>query len=252
LALPTTITIISFAVTSTASSSRYKTSIATSGRASSRKSFQRDIPLAAAWHSSQPSPVTGAHLVDQQLREANAAGLTIDRIYQEGEVLSYARGVIQQYPSAKSTCGPLVRTVKVDALPPGGPVQLHAMAALSTQMVQLSYNGEAQLAYAVPAGSCNNIRYRAPTTDQDEVLIASTAGRPSLLASARNRLRGGNQLAGSYPFEGQPDGSTARSEIRKIVTASGKRTRSLGPAPSYEVVAHVGGVPAFEPLPRAE
>jgi len=170
-----------------------------------------------------PSPVTGAQLVDQGLRRTNAAGLTIDRIYQEGEVLSYARGLIQQYPLAKSVCDPLVRTVKVDALPPGGPVQLHAMAGLSTQMVQLSYNGQTQLAYAAPPSGCKNLRYRTPDTDQDQEVIANVGWQQTpLLASTRNGLRRGNQPTYSYLFEPQRGVTTKRSNVRKIVGQAGR------------------------------
>ncbi|ERF83986.1 DUF2974 domain-containing protein [Bradyrhizobium viridifuturi] len=180
-----------------------------------------------------PSPVTGAHLVDQSLRESNADGLTIDRIYQEGEVLSYVRSAAQQYPSAKSKCNPYVRTVKVDALPPGSPIQLHGMTGMSTQLVQLSYNGETQLAYEAPPGGCRDIRYRAPATDQDEVLVSSVSQRQTLLAAVRKKLRGGSQLAGSSSLGRQ-------------------WTQALQRANSREVFAQVGGAVAFEPLQRAE
>ncbi|TWB96145.1 lipase (class 3) [Bradyrhizobium macuxiense] len=199
-----------------------------------------------------PSPVTGAHLVSQSLRESNAAGLTIDRIYQEGEVLSYVRTAVQQYPSAKSTCNPYVRTVKVDALPPGSAIQLHGMTGMSTQLVRLSYNGETPLAYEAPPGGCKDIRYRAPVTDQDEVLASSVSQRQTLLAAVRKKLRGGSELAGSSSLGRPYDGSTAELAIRGAPAASGKRTRASQRADSREVFAQVGGALAFEPLQRAE
>ncbi|GKQ51560.1 hypothetical protein [Bradyrhizobium sp. Ce-3] len=209
-------------------------------------------PRIAKVFAFDPSPVTGAHLVSQSLRDANAAGLTIDRVYQEGEVLSYVRSAAQQYPSTKSTCDPYVRTVKVDALPPGSPIQLHGMAGLSTQLVQLSYNGDTQLAYQAPPGGCKGIRYRAPVTDQDEVLVSSNSQRQTLLASVRKRQRGGSQLAGSGALGGPNNNSTAEFAIQGTAVASGKRTRALQRLHSREVFAQIGGVPAFEPLPRAQ
>ena len=104
-----------------------------------------------------PSPVTGAHLVDKQLLKANAVGLVIDRIYQEGEVLSYARGLIQEYPSPKSGCNPFVRTVKFDAIPSRSAVGLHGMSPLAARMVEASYDDDTPLNYhtpAVPVGLC--------------------------------------------------------------------------------------------------
>jgi len=65
-----------------------------------------DRPRIAKVFAFDPSPVTGARLVDDRLRSANAQGLTIDRLYQEGEVLSYARSAVEEYPSAKSACNP--------------------------------------------------------------------------------------------------------------------------------------------------
>jgi hypothetical protein len=131
-----------------------------------------------------PSPVTGAHLVEKQLLKANAEGLTIDRIYQEGEVLSYARGLVEEYPSSKSGCNPVVRTVKVDAVSSGSAVGLHGMNPLAVQMVELSYNVDMPLAYQTPPSPPNcNVRYRSPK-DENGVVVASIGGRA---ASARAR-----------------------------------------------------------------
>ena len=104
---------------------------------------------------------------------------------------------------------------------------------MSTQLVQLSYNGETQLAYEAPPGGCRDIRYRAPATDQDEVLVSSVSQRQTLLAAVRKKLRGGSQLAGSSSLGRQ-------------------WTQALQRANSREVFAQVGGAVAFEPLQRAE
>lgn len=134
-----------------------------------------------------PSPVTGAHLVDKQVLNTNAAGLTIDRIYQEGEVLSYARNVIQEFPSAGSVCRPYVRTVKVDAVSGSGAVGLHGMNPLAVQIVGLSYDGDMPQTYLAPPSPGQKVcglRYQPPATDGNGTVVAGVGSR---IASARAR-----------------------------------------------------------------
>jgi pimeloyl-ACP methyl ester carboxylesterase len=106
-----------------------------------------------------PSPVTGADLVDQKTLDANSKGLIIDRFYQYGEVLSAPRKLVQGYPPANNPCDPLVRTVHFDALK-GGPVELHGMAPLAAHLVQLSYQGGDT--HVKPHSSSCDTRYDHP------------------------------------------------------------------------------------------
>jgi pimeloyl-ACP methyl ester carboxylesterase len=85
-----------------------------------------------------PSPVTGANLVDQQTLAENSKGLEIDRIFQEGEILQPAREWLQAYPPSKHPCDPRVRKVTVDAWRGGG-VDRHGIGKLAAALVDLSY-----------------------------------------------------------------------------------------------------------------
>jgi pimeloyl-ACP methyl ester carboxylesterase len=82
-----------------------------------------------------PSPETGADLVDRKTLDANRMGLTIDRIRQIGEPLSFT-GIAQGFPPSNNACDPLVRTVRVDAFM-GTTLQLHGMAPLAAQFMEL-------------------------------------------------------------------------------------------------------------------
>jgi hypothetical protein len=180
-----------------------------------------------------PSPVTGAHLVDKQLLQANAEGLTIDRIYQLGEVLSYARGVIQEYPSSKPGCDPFVRTVKFDAVSSGSAVGLHGINPLAIQMVQASYDGDLQLPYHTPPspGCRIPIRYQPPATDEDGTVIASVGARRARQVSVNNYGGYADQLGASYPLAEQQSNSATkltRGKIHRVpIMSDGRRSKKL-------------------------
>jgi hypothetical protein len=182
-------------------------------------------PRIAKVFAFDPSPVTGARLVDKGTRLTNAHDLEIDRIYQSGEVLAGLRRYYEQFPASSSPCKPLVRTVVFDALQPGGAVVVHNMAGLAGQAVQLSYNDDRQLAFAVPQGTNCRTRYRPPASDEDErrapeggpevayapngvVLRTARAARHGL-ASRYARI---NSYGATYPARAAygSDGSDAR------------------------------------------
>jgi hypothetical protein len=123
------------------------------------------------------SPVTAAGLIDRNVRDYNAQGLEIDRIYQPGEVLSkYLTPVAWlQYPRASSTCGPLVRTVRVDAVEGASSIDLHDMKGLAANIVQLSYINQTQLPYDPISSTGCSTRYVAPTDDNMPVPSISPA-----------------------------------------------------------------------------
>lgn len=187
-----------------------------------------------------PSPVTGAHLVDKQLLNTNAAGLTIDRIYQEGEVLSYARNFIQEFPPAGSACRPYVRTVKVDAVSGSGAVGLHGMNPLAVQIVGLSYDGDMPQTYLAPPSPGQQVcglRYRPPATDGNGTVVAGVATR---IASARARRalyassasgQGENPDRFSPSFGAQQsDPATELKEVtthRAEIVSDGRRSKKL-------------------------
>ncbi len=81
-----------------------------------------------------PSFVTGFY--DKHILNApqNAKGLTTDRIYEHGEILSYPRLLMRHlYPPAP--CDPLIRHVRVQAADNGSPVRQHSMSLLAGHML---------------------------------------------------------------------------------------------------------------------
>jgi hypothetical protein len=129
-----------------------------------------------------PSPVTGAKLLDEKLREQNAESLEIDRIYQSAEVLAWVRPFVQQFPAASSRC---VRTVPFDVSQPIGVIGLHSMNGLARGIVRASYDpvtGQ-QRPFAAPGPTGCPRRYEPPSTDQDDY----EAPAPGQLISSRTR-----------------------------------------------------------------
>jgi len=194
-----------------------------------------------------PSPVTGAHLVNKTLLTENVQGLVIDRVYETGEVLSYARAAVQEYPQARSRCNPQVRTVEVKAAR-GSAIGLHGIELLATNLTDLTYNEGNSLGYRAPVtlvGGCGVI-YRP---DADEQLIAR-GGNQRDAGLRRVYARSGGRLVAT---------NRANPALRAGVTQAGFRqpqgepgTRmAAGPAVNAFALA-AGGVPSFTPLPRAE
>jgi pimeloyl-ACP methyl ester carboxylesterase len=85
-----------------------------------------------------PSPWTGAGLVAKEMRAKSSERLSIDRIYQTGELLSFPRDLVQSYPPAGSPCDPFVRTVRFDAIQ-GTLLQLHGIEPMAATLVHMSY-----------------------------------------------------------------------------------------------------------------
>jgi Lipase (class 3) len=193
-----------------------------------------------------PSPVTGAHLVDKTLLTENAKRLVIDRIYESGEILSYARGAIQEYPQARSRCNPQVRTVEVKAAR-GSAIGLHGIELLATNLADLTYNEGDPLGYHAPAtmvGNCDII-YRP---DTDEEMIARS-GRQRFGALRRVYARGAGRVVASYPADSVRPAAVARLSSRKLSGPGPGGT--VGTASDAFAVA-AGGPFGFAPLPRAK
>jgi Lipase (class 3) len=206
-------------------------------------------PQIAKVFAFDPSPVTGAHLVDKQLRDDNARGLTVDRVYESGEILSYARDIVQQYPPATSRCDPLVRTVEVKAAR-GTAVGLHGIPLLATNLVDLSYSDGDPTTYRTPDTQVNGCKVRYLPPD-DEELIAAGAPRQRAVSVARSYGRNATRLAGSYSGNAQRYGSIAKPGMRKLSMMSDARVDRIAGLNAYALAAREG-TPAFTPLPRAE
>jgi hypothetical protein len=175
------------------------------------------------------------------LLTANAEGLTIDRIYQEGEVLERPRNLIQEYPSAKPGCDPFVRTVKIDAVTARTAVGLHGMAPLAERMVDLSYEHDKRRDYYTPPSpACKiKLRYAPPGTDVDGtvvagvgVRIASARARRALYASPADRFgEYQDRFSSSFPFGvQQSDPATELKGVkihRVAIVSGGRRSKKL-------------------------
>lgn len=193
-----------------------------------------------------PSPVTGAHLIDKDVLRANVQGLTIDRIAQYGEVLSYPRRLIEEYPPAGSSCNPVVRTVNVDAVR-GGAVDLHMMNPLATRIVELTYDRGRQVTYGEPDAPAN-----CNATDRDAV--ASAGGQRKFAASRPNYAGYADQLGASYPDmrENAEVAKSAKGTQRTAMAARGHGSRRAGAVNSDKQVARFESAMAFSPLTPAQ
>jgi hypothetical protein len=195
-----------------------------------------------------PSPVTGAHLIDKNVLRANVQGLTIDRIAQYGEVLSYPRRLVEEYPPAGSPCNPVVRTVNVDAVR-GGAVDLHMINPLAARIVDLTYDRGRQVSYGEPDAPAGcNVR-----DNSDEV--ASAGGQRRLVAFKPNYGGYADQLGASYP-DVQQDVKVAKLPAarmqRMAMVARGQGSKRTGAINAYKQVAQFESAPSFVQLVPAQ
>jgi Lipase (class 3) len=128
-----------------------------------------------------PSPVTALDLIDPKIASANRAGLTIDRIYQKGEILSVYSTTYLKPETPPTSCNPLVRQVEFDAFAPEPPksrlrrfvhrtapsvyrvfssADLHQIMPLASRLVAWSYDETGrrlreQVSLPPPSRGCN-------------------------------------------------------------------------------------------------
>jgi pimeloyl-ACP methyl ester carboxylesterase len=158
-----------------------------------------DLPRVAKVFAFDPSPVTGADLLDRRTMLENAKGLEIDRVFQNGEVLSYFRKYVQQFPTSSSHCDPFVRTVEFGLFQKAGAIDLHSINGFARELIALADK------YEVPPGAKDcPTRYRAPTIDEHEPdlapagAVARAGGRSAgVVLAAVNRIRRMNAYAQS-------------------------------------------------------
>jgi hypothetical protein len=84
-----------------------------------------------------PSPVTAYFSVDAALRVKNKRNRIIYRIYQQGEILEYARWVMKRLWPLKSQ-HPRIVEVRFNLLPQGDPIARHSMKELACQLYRTS------------------------------------------------------------------------------------------------------------------
>lgn len=134
------------------------------------------------------SPISGVNLItDKELLNANATGLTIDRVNQQGEALSFNFFKSRRQTRA-TVCDPLIRGVEFNASAGGSGVPLlsaferHEIGPFASRLVDLSYRDADPAAVPlkpklppVGRGACGDMRYQEEP-DQQAPLVASIGG----------------------------------------------------------------------------
>ena len=95
---------------------------------------KQSIPRVSRVYAFDPSPVTGWFSVPKELREHNAEGLVIDRIFEHGEILAYIR-LIQSYVMPPSAKNPAVREIRYNFIRTLNPIRSHSMYQLACDLM---------------------------------------------------------------------------------------------------------------------
>jgi hypothetical protein len=82
-----------------------------------------------------PSPVTGWYSVPRELRQINARGLHIDRIFEHGEILSYVR-LILRYLNPPQEKDPSIREIRYNFVPSINPFSSHSMRLIACELIR--------------------------------------------------------------------------------------------------------------------
>ncbi|MFJ3485409.1 hypothetical protein ACIPL1_18760 [Pseudomonas sp. NPDC090202] len=94
-----------------------------------------------------PSPVTGYYSVDADIRKENVKGLSIDRIYERGEILALLRSFTSLFVKP-SSIDPTIRGVRYSLLSGGTAVANHSMHNFACAIQKVSGEGVAELEQA--------------------------------------------------------------------------------------------------------
>jgi hypothetical protein len=91
------------------------------------------VPRVKEVYAFDPSPVTGYFSVSRRLRNANKRGLSIDRIYERGEILALVRSLISLVyrPSRRD---PAIGGVRYSLFHGWNPIADHSMAQLANKI----------------------------------------------------------------------------------------------------------------------
>jgi hypothetical protein len=80
-----------------------------------------------------PSPVTGYYSVEKAIREHNRKTLSIDRIYERGEILAIVRSLTSVVVMPSET-SPTIRGVRFSLFYPANPIAGHSMSELACRL----------------------------------------------------------------------------------------------------------------------
>jgi Lipase (class 3) len=102
------------------------------------------MPRVSAVYAFDPSPVTGWYSVPRELREVNARGLHIDRVFEHGEILSYIRLLIR-YLNPPQERDPAIREIRYNFVPSFNPFSSHSMRLIACELIRANGQSPAPL-----------------------------------------------------------------------------------------------------------
>ena len=100
------------------------------------------LPRVSNVYGFDPSPVTGWFSVDSELRNMNAKGLKIDRIFEHGEILAYVR-LIMSYVNPPTANDPAIREIRYNFVDSFNPFSSHSMRLIACALIDGS--GQAKI-----------------------------------------------------------------------------------------------------------
>ena len=106
------------------------------------------MPRISNVYGFDPSPVTGWYSVEQELRDMNARGLYIDRVFKHGEILSYVR-LILRYLNPPREKDPSIRETRYNFLRSNNPFSSHSMRLMACELIRA--NGQSAPPIQEPA-----------------------------------------------------------------------------------------------------
>jgi hypothetical protein len=92
------------------------------------------IPRVSNVYAFDPSPVTGWYSVERDLRTLNAKELKIDRIFEHGEILAYAR-LLLSYINPPSAKDPAIRQIRYNFVESINPFSSHSMRLIACALI---------------------------------------------------------------------------------------------------------------------
>jgi len=92
------------------------------------------IPRVSNVYAFDPSPVTGWFSVKTNLRDLNAKGLKIDRIFEHGEILAYVR-LLLSYIKPPSAHDPAIREIRYNFVQSINPFSSHSMRLIACALI---------------------------------------------------------------------------------------------------------------------
>jgi hypothetical protein len=93
------------------------------------------LPRVSSVHAFDPSPVTGWYSVSRDLRTLNSKGLKIDRAFEHGEILAYAR-LLLGYINPPAASDPAIRQIRYNFVESINPFSSHSMRLIACALLK--------------------------------------------------------------------------------------------------------------------